>query len=386
MAMPQILHISTVHGPLDGRIYYKEARSLHHAGYPVALAGTLAKREVHGGITILPLGTREGSRWTRISRDLRAMVLMMANPNSILHIHDPELLLAALLPALFGRRLVYDVHEFYIERIADSDWIPRYLRTAVSRAYDWIERQALRRFSGVVIVSEQMRERYESILDPDRVALVRNFPFITGGELQSARNAPHPLGDIPYILHTGGASRLRAFHTMVAAAEHLRMRGCTWPILNVGPIDLSGYGADAGALAERAARADVRNLGLVSQESAWSYVAHASIGYMPLIDVENNLRGMPNKLFENLLFGLPMVANARTLAGSIIGAANAGLLVPFEDSAAHAAALERLMTDSKLRNGLAANAAAASHEYVFSGELIQLAALYDRIDQAPRSS
>jgi glycosyltransferase involved in cell wall biosynthesis len=381
MTQPQILHVSTVHGPLDGRIFYKEARCLRDAGFDVAIAGTARTRAVCDGVAIVPLGSREGPRWKRLGRDLRALWIMLAHPKSILHIHDPELLLAALLPAYFGRKVVYDVHEFYRERIADSEWIPRPLRGMLSKAYDRLERFALRRFAGVVIVSEAMRQHYRELVGEDRVALVRSFPYIRETELDAVRAAPHPLDGAPYILHTGGASRLRAFHTMVGAAEYLREHGCDWPIVNLGPIDLSAYGSEVDALLPRAERAGVRNLGLVSQEDAWRYVAHAAIGYMPLIDVQNNARGMPNKLFENLIFGLPMVATGLGNIAAILTEANAGILVAAEDERAHGAALLRLAGDVPLRETLARNAAAAAPRFSFPTEVKTLIGLYHRIDR-----
>jgi glycosyltransferase involved in cell wall biosynthesis len=167
---------------------------------------------------------------------------------------------------------------------------------------------------------------------------------------------------------------------MVNVAERLRAAGCTWPIMNVGPVDLSGYGPAAGDLLKRAEQADVRNLGLQSQETAWWYVAHASVGYMPLINIDNNVRGMPNKLFENLLFGLPMVGmNVGNIAATI-NETGAGLLVAPEDAQGHADALLRLVNDDPLRERLAANARAASSHYSFDGELQRLIALYERID------
>jgi glycosyltransferase involved in cell wall biosynthesis len=224
-----------------------------------------------------------------------------------------------------------------------------------------------------------MRERYRALVGDDRVALVRNFPFITAAELRAARESPHPLGGHPYVLHTGGASKLRAFRTMVETAEVLRERGCDWPIVNLGPVDLSAYGDDASQLLSRAAAADVRNIGFVSQETAWSYVAHASIGYMPLIDVENNRRGMPNKLFENLLFGLPIVATDLGTIAAVVRQSDSGLLVPPGDARAHAGALLELAQSQTLRNEYAERARIGGEQFAFDGELIRLQTLYAKI-------
>ncbi len=380
---PHVIHISTVHGALDGRIYYKEVRSLHDAGYDVVVAGTVDEAQEHDGVAIIPLGRREGPRWRRMGRDLRAMLVMLSHPQSIHHIHDPELLVAAFIPALLGRKLVYDVHEFYLERVRDLAWIPPWLRRPLTFLYDGFERTVLRRFAGVVIVSEEMRDRYRSIVGANRVALVRNFPNVSPRERLNAHNAPHPLGGRRYILHTGGASQLRAFHTMVAAAEYLRAEGCDWPVINLGPIDLSGYGDDAADLLARAERADIRNLGFLPQHVAWSYIAHADIGYVSLIPIDNYMRALPNKVFEYLIFGLPLVAPELRMTASIIRRGDAGLVVaPADDPKAHGAALLRLVQNTKLRARFAANSAAAGKNYRFDEEFGRLASLYERIDGA----
>ena len=377
-----ILHVTTVHGPLDVRIFYKEVRALANAGYDVRLATTVDAPERHDGVPFLPLGNREGSRWRRLLRDVRALVVMLQQPGAtIIHIHDPELIVAAAIPSFFGKRIVYDVHEFYSERIADSHWIPRELRAAVSRAYDTLERSLVRRFAGVVIVSDAMRSRYQAIVDDESIALVRNFPYITQGELESARQSAHPLGGLSYVLHTGGASELRAFHTLVAAAELLRKSGCDSPVINLGATDLSAYPPDvAHDLLTRAKSADVRNLGIVSQAEAWRYVAHASVGYMPLVAVENNIRGMPNKLFEYLYFGLPIVATGIGRTAEIVTETAAGILVSPENAREDAEAILRILENPDLASDFRSRSQRAGRDFTFAGEFDRLALLYSRID------
>ncbi len=146
---------------------------------------------------------------------------MLRNRSAILHIHDPELLLVAAIPAMFGARVVYDVHEFYIERISSSQWIPAALRRAAARLYDSAERLILPHFAGVVVVHHSMAPRYQRLVRNGNVSVVRNFPNLNAMELTAAKRAHHPLNGSPYAIHTGGAMRLRAFHTIVEAAENL---------------------------------------------------------------------------------------------------------------------------------------------------------------------
>lgn len=378
-ALP-ILHVTTVHQPLDTRIYYKEVLALAHSGYDVRLATTVETAERRDGVSFIPLGSREGSRLRRIFRDMRALRTILSHRDAIVHIHDPELLIVAALPALFGARIVYDVHEFYVERIGASQWLPPFLRRAAAGIYDLIERAVLPRCAGIVVVSEQMAPRYARMLPSERIALVRNFPNIDAAEIERARRAPHPLDGRPYAIHTGGASGLRAFDVLVEAAEELRARASELTIVNLGAQDLSDYDESTRRhLLERARRADVHMLGSVSYQESQRWLAHATIGYLPLSDTENNRRGMPNKLFEYALFGLPIVATDIGRIAEILRESGAGLLVPLTDGKAHGEALARLHRDLAFHRTVAAASKASSQRYSFAGEFAQLRDLYARI-------
>ncbi len=379
----RIVHVTTVHKPFDSRIYYKEVRSLADAGYDVALATTVEGDRVFEGTSLLALGERSGSRWRRLARGVRALALMLREPRrSILHIHDPELLLPAFLPALMGHPLVFDVHEFYRERLATSHWIPSFMHPFAARLYDRLERNILSRFAGIVIVAESMRERYLRVQPDERIALVRNYPNISASESQSALSSVHPLGGTPYIVHTGGASRLRAYDVIIETAEYLREHGCDWPIVNIGLIDLSAYDPQTqSSLTARANAARVRNLGILDQAEAYRYVAHAAIGYLPLTRTHNYAQALPIKLFEYLFFGIPIVASDIGKTAEIITATGAGIVVSPEDACANGRALNLLATHADVREGYATRAKEAAPGYVFAPEFERLRSLYALVER-----
>lgn len=377
-----VLHVTTVHQPLDTRIYYKEVRALAESGYDVRLATTVTAADSREGVHFIPLGSREGSRLRRFGRGIRALRAILAHRGAIVHIHDPELLLVAALPALFGSRIVYDVHEFYVERISGSEWIPKPLARIAAGIYDAIERAVLPHFAGVVVVSEAMVPRYSRFVPLERIALVRNFPNLANSELSAARSAPHPLDGRPYAVHTGGASRLRAFDDLVAAAERLRELGSDLAIVNLGDPSLSDYSADEReALLRRAEAAGVVMRGSVDYHEAQMWLANAEVAYLPLSDTENNRRGQPNKLFEYHLFGLPVVAADIGRVAEIVNDTASGTLVPIGDGRAHGDALEALHRDALRRNELAGASVLAAQRCSFAGEFERLQDLYARIAQ-----
>jgi glycosyltransferase involved in cell wall biosynthesis len=375
----RLLHVTTVHAPFDTRVFAKEARSLAGAGHDVTLATTLAAREQRNGVRLLPLGAYGGSRFNRVLRGLRAFRTMMTERYDVAHLHDPELLVVAAIPMLLGRRVVYDVHEFYRDEIKVKLWLHPLIRHAASFTYVVLESLALRRLAGIVVVSHVMRARYAGRLPDEHIAVVRNFPSITEDDRSEALARP-PQCSRPYVVHTGGASRIRAFDLLVAAAERLRIRGVRAPIACIGEIDLAGY-PDPEKLLRRASDADVILPGRVPYVEALRWTAHARVGYLPLEPSTNNALGLPNKIFEYFAFGLPVVATS--LGGPVDDAVQdgGGTLVPPRDPERHAAALERYLVDDAAHSVAAVRSAAAGRLTTFEGELAALERLYAHITE-----
>jgi glycosyltransferase involved in cell wall biosynthesis len=373
------MHLTTVHPPFDGRIYYKEVRALADAGVDVSLATTVERRTETDGVMLLPLGARSGSRFRRLGRAMRAFAAIVAHRGAVIHIHDPELLPVALLPALFGTRVVYDVHEFHADTIMGRAWIPRSLRPAVRSCYERIEQLALRRISGVVVVVEGMLSHYEPRMPPGRVALVRNYPNIGCDEVAAARATTHPLDGRAYVVHTGGASKRVSYHVLVEAAEHLRRLAPDLAVVNIGENDLGDYpDARRRELERRARDAQVFELGRLAYPDVLRWLAHARIGYIPLEDTHNHRVALPNKLFEYLQFGLPVVADRIGRVAEIVTAHDVGILV-HADGLAHAQALHRVHGEAATHAHYSHRSQEASRSYAFANELPALRALYERI-------
>lgn len=381
----KILHVTTVHPPFDNRIFGMEAKSLAASGFDVTLATTVDSEERRDGVQILPLGAigHLSRRSERIARNRRALALMR-RPYDIVHIHDPELLVvAALAQRLFGRTIVYDVHEFYDEKFGGgdvtADWIPRPLLAGVRRMYSMMELSVLPRAGGVVVVSDAMVPRYRRYLPPSRIAVVQNYPNVSNEDVDQARRAAPPM-NVPYILHTGGASKNRSFEVMVETAERLRKDGIAAPIVNLGPVQLEGYGdVERRNLEDRARDAAIIMLGSVPHAEVLRWIAHAKIGYLPISDNENNRRGQPRKLFEYFLFGLPVVTSDVGKIGKAVSAPDAGIAVSPVDPAEHAAAIALLLNDPDRYGVCAANARKAATGLSFQSQLPNLVDLYERI-------
>ena len=123
--------LTSVHPPLDMRVFDRQARSMAAAGWDVLLIAPGAPAGTKDGVRFASLPTFGG----RLGRPLRWPVLLWkalhARPD-IYHFHDPELLpLGVVLRWLSRRPVVYDSHEFLVEDIRGKHWIPRPMHPGV---------------------------------------------------------------------------------------------------------------------------------------------------------------------------------------------------------------------------------------------------------------
>lgn len=379
---PRILHVSTAHPPFDSRIFDREACALARSGFRVDVAMNVTEPQERHGVTVRPLGSHGGSRLRRVGRNVRALKYMLG-PYDIVHVHDPELLVAGLVATALRKKVVYDVHEFYRARLAERDpaqgWIHPALRPAVAAAYGAFENAALPRFAGAVVVAPEMADMYAKIFKRERIALVRNFPQIDAAEIARARAAQRPIGH-RYFVQTGGASYLRCFGTLVEAAEQLGARGIYAPLAVLGKVDLSGYPASQREkLLQRAKRANVLLVGRVPHTEMLRWVAHAHGGIATQPYSENAAKGFATKIFEYFALGLPVIVSDFGNNAKIVRSHGAGIAVPYDDAIAYADAMENLLADAAHRKELAAAAGNAAKRYSFQADFPNLTALYRHI-------
>lgn len=160
----RVVLVSLLNPTLHTRLFYKEAQTLHKAGYEVIVIGLNhipEKTEFYeNGIYCINLPyfnrTRFYARYQR-KKDIQRLVLSL-NPD-IVHIHTPELL--PLCPALKknNTRIVYDVHENYYQNIQQGKHYPFYLKPFALRYLKYCE-QFARKHADIIIYAEESYQNY----------------------------------------------------------------------------------------------------------------------------------------------------------------------------------------------------------------------------------
>lgn len=303
----RVLHVTSVHRPRDVRIFHKEAGAAARAG---ADAGVLA------------LGDRV-RRGRRLLAGWRLMREAARRGADVYHVHDPELLPAALvLRARTGAPVVYDVHEYLGETVRTKRYLPAAVRRPLAVAAEHAERAAALRLDGVVGVNEDLAARFAH--RGQRAVSVTNAPW------GHAYPAPPPPTE-PVVLYVGGLGPQRGLPLMKQA----------WPLVTTpgARLILAGPG-DPGDLPD-----GVECLGVVDHSEVAGLLARAAVAWVPLQPHPNYARAVPTKLVEAMASARPVVAGAFGRMAMMVRAAGCGLLVTPDDPAAHAAAIDRLLGD-----------------------------------------
>ncbi len=211
--MNKVCIISTVHNALDNRIFYREACSLHKAGYEVTLIAVHDRSETVQGIRILSL--KRVKRSHRPFLWWKVLSSALSTNADIFHIHDPELLFISPLLHLFsGRPVVYDIHESVADFIDIKDDIPALLRIFFSWTFRWLEPTCAYLQSGLIFADNQIAKSFLNIHRP-KVTLF-NYPsqsFLEMGS-QSPKNYH---SNQPIVLYLGGLKRNRGTTLMLDA-------------------------------------------------------------------------------------------------------------------------------------------------------------------------
>ncbi len=331
--MSLIVHLSTVHPRTDTRIRLKETRSLAHAltdRVLLVVADGLGPAEASatGDVAVHDLGMLPRRRLRRaILGSWLAFRAIRRLRAGVVHFHDPELLPLGFALRLLGVQVVYDVHEDFSKVALSRRGGPLVVRTMLARGMHLLEWGASRSFDMVVPATPSIARRFPR----ENTVLVQNFPVTA--ELRT----PHatPISERPpAVAFVGYLSRERAAVEMVQAFGLLGQ--------TVARLELAGEFSPPGLL--ELVKADrgwehVTFHGLVNRTAMAQLLARVRAGLVLFHPLPNHVDAQPNKMFEYMSAGVPVIASDFPLWRQIIDGAGCGLLVDPENPQAIADAV-----------------------------------------------
>lgn len=326
-----VCHLSSVHPVNDVRIFHKECVSLVNAGFEVDLVAIgPGETHYHSGVRVHPVAPSDGRLRRATVGAAGAVRRAVSTGAPLIHFHDPELIPFGVGLAAAGRLVVYDAHESLAKSVMSKPYLPRFARRAVSMGANTAEWAMAQAASAIVTATPAIARQFPA----SKTTTIQNFPLL--GEL-----APR---DVSYadrpnsVIYTGGITAPRGAVEMVEAmalADH-------------GPR-LTLVGSFKSVETERKARSSrgwdrVDFLGWLPRTDLQAVFATARVGLVVFHPEPNHIEAMPNKLFEYMSAGLPVVASDFPLWRSIVEGAGCGLLVDPTDPGDIASSVDWLLT------------------------------------------
>ena len=287
--------LTTVHSVFDTRIFHKEAKTLTKAGYDVALIVQHNKNEIIDGVRIIAIQKMK-SRFRRILfLSWKTFFLALGQGSDFYHFHDPELIMVGVVLKLFGKKVIYDVHEDVPKQILDKDWIGNiFVKKFVAFLVNLIEQTGAFLFNRIVAATPEIAKK----LPKTKTIILRNFPILK--LINNAILADYKKNK-PLIIYAGGLSKIRGIKEVIQAMEYIGDRA---ELLLLGKWESEKFKKECENLK---GWKYTKYLGFKKLEEVYGYMKISDIGLSMLYPTKNYSTGLPIKSFEYMACSLPIV-------------------------------------------------------------------------------
>ncbi len=305
------------------------------------LGGAVSRRVRQVG----PLGS-----WRRLMPEMHDMEiaygpLIDSLDPDLVHAHDLYMIgiaeRAVARARAKGRTVpwIYDAHEFVAG-------MSRYSPTRIAAMAD-LELEYIGRADRVITVSEPIADAIQKRCHlAVRPTVVLNVPALTrprSAQPPSVRAVTGLSDDVPLLVYSGNIDPDRGVTTLVEALAHLD--GVHAVIVTNAPEDNRYVTTLRGVAAAGGAGDRLHLAPYVEGDDIIDYLGSASVGVHGLSHVPNHEMALPNKLFDYLHAGLPMVVSNVKAMSELVTALGIGEVYTAGDPSSLADAVRRVLAD-----------------------------------------
>ena len=358
---------------IDPRVE-RAARALTAAGFTVAVVGPDISAPLHAEVPLdwgpgvsFHLTAFESAFFVNdgpwVVSDIILEACLQFQPLAY-HCHDIWTAVIGLRAAhKTGAKLICDFHEWGSENVSWSQeqnkWVPHPPhKRAIMR---WVERISLEHADKVITVCESIAEELEKMVGQPKgsVYVVRNIPPLDSKPTKSYPPLKKQLGlpeDTFVVLYQGGTGPTRNLDPVIQALAYAP--GVTLVIR--GP-SLPDFGPGYRAIAEAAGVGDRLILAEpVTSRDVVVAAKGADVGLWTLPNLSKNFYyALPNKIFEYLASGIPVLLANFPEARRIVDEHNVGLTFDTDSPASIGAAMNKMQSDPECLAQCKANVPAA---------------------------
>ena len=364
----KVCHISTVHQAKDIRIFLKEACFLAEEKYKVYYINTVGEEGIRGKVELISACKRSRGRLGRMTRDVwSAYICALGLKADLYHIHDPELLTAGYLLRLRGKKVIYDIHEDLPRQIFGKPYLRPYLRASISFFIERLENFFASRMSALVCATPSIESRFKAI--NKKTICVQNFPIL--GELDRKIDWSKKRKEVCYV---GGITEIRGIKEVIQAFTLLTNKIRLKLIGNFDSMDLKARCKSMKAWKF------VDEMGFLNRQEVAKVFETTCAGLVTFKALPNHINAQPNKMFEYMSAGLPVIASNFPAWKSIVEGHSCGICVNPDDPEAISKAVEYIVYHPKEAEEMGRRGQyAVQNYYNWQSEFQKLKALYKKL-------
>lgn len=273
--------------------------------------------EVKNNVQIKSIG-KSTSRLNRmLSFPIKMLKKAKAENADSYHIHDPELFWLILLLKRKNKKVIFDLHEDLPSQILSKPYINPIARKGIYWLAKLYEKLLLPKAAYVFTATPFIRDinkRYNQ-----KIGCLSNFPIAS--EFKNDEKATTDLKQRA-ICYTGGITTIRGVGFLI---DSVLQSDDDWILHLAGPIGDAEIKLKLETALVTTNR--IKYWGNVDRLTLKEIFNISSAGFVTFLPVPNHINAVPNKLFEYMSSGLPVICSSFKYWKEVINENNVGIVV-----------------------------------------------------------
>lgn len=364
----KICHLTSAHPRFDIRIYRKECLSLSSIYETYLIVADGLGNEVSNNINIIDVGKSKSRNDRLLNSSKKVLIAALHIDADIYHLHDPELLTIALKLKKNGKKVIFDAHEDLPKQVLSKPYLNKVTAHIISFIVRYYEQYVCSSLDAIVAATPTIRDKFSKFCK--KVIDINNYPLL--GELTPLDKDWNNIeNEVAYV---GGISKIRGIEQVVNSLSLLN----TSTKLNL--VGSFGEKTTYENAQKSEGWTNVNELGQLNRSEVKDILQRSVAGVVTFLPVPNHIDAQPNKMFEYMSAGIPVIGSNYPLWKSIIEGNNCGICVNPDNPQEISAAIDVLISNKALAEKMGKNGIKAVNEkYNWSIEEVKLFKLYEEL-------